>query len=201
MDYIINNYTSPTDAVGFGYTLNGRAFYQITFRQEQKTWLYDFQSGAWSQLESTGHNRHIGNLSASYDNLLLVSGYDDGRIYLLDADNYTDNGQYIIREITGSHAFRGSYNNNTFRRLRVDIEGGVGTLDLDPKMMLQVSRDYGHTWGREMWVSMGKVGNYAKRAEWRRLGQARDFVFRIRVTDPVKVVINSAVIEGQELNK
>lgn len=201
MDYIFNNYSSPTDAVGFGYTLNGRAFYQITFVNEQKTWLYDFTSGAWSQLQSYGYERHLANLSNAFDTLLLVSGYNDGSLYILDADVFTDNGERIVREITGTHAFRGSLNNNTFRRLRVDMEGGVGTLDLDPKMMLQISRDYGHTWGREMWVSMGKIGNYLKRAEWRRLGQARDFIFKIRITDPVKIVINSAVIEGQELSK
>jgi hypothetical protein len=201
LDYIISNYQSPTDAVGFGYTMNGRAFYQITFRTEGKTWLYDFLSGAWSQLQSYGHDRHIGDLCASYDNLLIVSGYNDGRIYLLDADNYTDNGERIIREITGTHSFRPSYNNITIRRLRIDIEGGVGTLALNPKMMLQISRDYGHTWGRELWVDMGKEGEYKHRAEWRRLGMSRDWVFKIRMSDPVKLVINNAVVEGEELSK
>jgi hypothetical protein len=67
--------------------------------------------------------------------------------------------------------------------------------------MLSISRDHGHTWGRELVTSFGKTGEYRKRAEWRKLGQARDWVFKLRITDPVKVVILGAVMEGQELNK
>jgi len=40
-----------------------------------------------------------------------------------------------------------------------------------------------------------------KRLEWRRLGVARDWVFKVRITDSVKCVIIAAVIEGAELNK
>ena len=33
------------------------------------------------------------------------------------------------------------------------------------------------------------MGQYATRVIWRRLGIARDWLFKIRITDPVKVVI------------
>ena len=88
----------------------------------------------------------------------------------------------------------------TIRRLRLDMEGGVGDLSaVDPQIMLTISRDGGHTWGNSMQVAMGKMGEFTRRAEWRRLGQARDWVFKLRITDAVKVVIMAAVIEGQEL--
>lgn len=204
IDYLINNYTSPTDAVGFGYTLNGRSFYQISFQAEGKSWLYDFASGAWSQLKGWGVTRHRGDLCAAFDTLLIVSDYENGNLYTLSADAITDNGSPIERELHSGHVFRANRNNMTIRRLRVDMEGGVGNetgIGSDPQIMLQVSRNGGHTFGGEMWTKFGKQGQYTSRAEWRRLGMARDWVFKLRITDPVKVVIINAVIEATELNK
>ena len=59
IDYLINKYSSPSDAIGFGYTLNGRIYYQISFQAEAKTWLYDVMSNAWSQLSSWNDTRHL----------------------------------------------------------------------------------------------------------------------------------------------
>ena len=64
--------------------------------------------------------------------------------------------------------------------------------NINPQIMLQVSRDGGYTYGNEMWSSFGAQGNYLHRAEWRRLGVSRNYVFKFRITDPVKVVLISA---------
>ena len=202
LDYLINNYQAPSDAVGFGYTQNGRAFYQITFQTAQQSWLYDFATGAWSQLKSWGVTRHIADLGTAFAEKFIVSDYSTGILYQLSPNTYTDNGATIEREITGKHIFRPSRNMSKISRLRVEVEGGVGLLGaIDPSIMLQISRDNGHTWGSELWTTFGGQGEFSSRAEWRRLGQARDWVFKLRVTDPIKLVLIYAVIEMQELNK
>ena len=76
--------------------------------------------------------------------------------------------------------------------LLITEESGLSQRSIQPQIMLQVSRDGGYTYGREMWTSFGAIGQYLRRAEWRRLGVSRSFVFKFRVTDPVKVVIISA---------
>ena len=58
--------------------------------------------------------------------------------------------------------------------------------------MLRWSNDGGSTWSNERWVGIGEQGKYQNRAIWRRLGYARDRVFEVVVTDPVKAVIVSA---------
>jgi hypothetical protein len=204
MNYIINSYSHIDDAVGFGYSLNGKFFYQISFPTEGKTWLYEAGSRGWSQLQSEGYGRHLADIGVSFGRKFIVSDFRNGSLYFIDPSNYTDNDNPIAREITGSHVFANSRNKMTISRLRVDLEGGVGINDgqgSDPKIMLQVSRDNGHTWGFQLWTNLGKIGEYMSRAEWRRLGLSRDWLFRIRVTDPVKFVIIAAIIEGQELNK
>lgn len=64
--------------------------------------------------------------------------------------------------------------------------------DIDAKIMLTWSDDRGHTWSNNRIIELGKVGQYAKRVETRRLGSGRDRVFRVRCTDPVALSIVEA---------
>jgi hypothetical protein len=85
--------------------------------------------------------------------------------------------------------------------LRVDMEVGNGTATgqgSNPQIGLSVSRDNGKTWGAQMWKTMGAIGQFRTRVEWRRLGTARSFVFRITVTDPVPMVIVSATLNPDD---
>ena len=204
IDYIINQYASPSDAVGFGYTLNGRIYYQITLQSEGKSWLYDVMSNAWSQLKSWNMPRHFGDLCCAFNTKLVVSNYADGSLSYFSQQAYTDNGLPIEREISSGHLFTTGRNKVRVSRLRLDMEGGVGdtsTVGNNPKVMLTISRDGGHTYGQELWTTIGEIGHYHRRAEWRRLGWARDFVFKIRMTDPVKFVLMQGVVEATEANK
>jgi len=70
----------------------------------------------------------------------------------------------------------------------------------NPTLYLQISRDKGNTWGNYMPTELGKRGEYYKRPEWRRLGQARDWVFKLRMTDPVKFVLTDISLAIGEAN-
>jgi len=65
-----------------------------------------------------------------------------------------------------------------------------------PQAMLRWSNDGGSTWSREYWVTIGQIGKYKNRAIWRRLGMARDRVYEVVITDPVKAVIVSANLKA-----
>jgi len=58
--------------------------------------------------------------------------------------------------------------------------------------MLDFSNDGGHTWSSESWALAdniaGSIGEYKTRVKWNRLGSARDRIFRVKMTDPVKTV-------------
>ncbi len=68
----------------------------------------------------------------------------------------------------------------------------------NPKAMLRWSNDGGSTWSKEYWQDIGQQGKYRHRAMWRRLGMARDRIFEVVVTDPVKAVIISANLKGSQ---
>ena len=71
------------------------------------------------------------------------------------------------------------------------------TTTTNPQAMLRWSNDGGSTWSNEHWTSVGQMGKYRNRAIWRRLGQARDRIFEVSVTDPVNFVIISANLKMQ----
>jgi hypothetical protein len=72
----------------------------------------------------------------------------------------------------------------------------LNTTTNNPQAMLRWSNDGGSTWSKEYWVSIGTIGRYKNRAIWRRLGMARDRIFEVSITDPVKAVIVSANLKA-----
>ena len=207
LDYVINNYSTVSDATAFSYMLGGHPMYQINFPSAGKSWLYDALASAqtgvpvWSQLESgLSGGRHRSEIACDYLNKVRVSDYENGNIYNIDVAVYTDNGTALPFELISRHMIA-EYDRLTVDRLFVDFEAGVGLATgqgSDPQAMFQVSRDGGHTWGIEQWRSIGKIGEYKARAELRQLGTATDFVFKVRVSDPVKRIVVGAAMDAEK---
>ena len=197
MDSIINGYATVSDATAFAYLLGGHPMLQINFPTAGKSWLFDASTSLWSPLEyGLSGERHRGEMALDYLNKVIISDYENGNVYNLDPNVYTDNGTAIAREIVGRHLF--SNNDRVIvDELFVDMQPGVGLATgqgSDPQAMLAISKDGGITFGNEAWKTIGKVGRYLNRVVWRRLGIARDWVVKIRITDPIKVVITFAAI-------
>lgn len=187
----INKYTTLSDATAYSYMKNGHPFYQINFPTANMSWLYDGSTKVWSELKSdTG--RHRANMGVLYLGKVVVADYSNGRIYRLDPDTYTDNGTMIEREIVSRHLL-----SDTYRRigeLWLDFEVGDGLANgqgSNPQGMLQISEDRGRSWGPEVWRPLGRIGDYLARVLWNRLGSAFFWTFKLRITDPIKIVIMS----------
>ena len=67
----------------------------------------------------------------------------------------------------------------------------------DPQLMLDWSDDNAKTWSSQRTASFGRVGRYLQRVKFFRLGQARDRIYRVSISDPVKRVILSAELEAE----
>jgi hypothetical protein len=73
-----------------------------------------------------------------------------------------------------------------------------GDTVINPQICLQYSSDGGFTWSNERWKPLGKVGEFKRSVYWDRCGSARDRVFKIVITDPVKVILVQAFIETDQ---
>lgn len=198
MDDIINRYASVSDATAFSYMLGGHPMLQINFPSEGKSWLYDASTGMWSPLEfGLNGARHRAELQLDFLNKPLVADYENGNVYTIGPDTYTDNGTPIAREIISRHIYHAE-EDIVIDQLYVDMEVGVGLATGQgsvPQVMLQISKDNGKTWGTELWRGLGAIGESLQRVVWRRLGLGRDWTFKLRVSDPVKVVFTFGALK------
>lgn len=206
VEYAIATYSNISAATAYTYSQDGHYFYVINF--DEATWVYDLSTKQWHErayYNSGNLERHRFETCCylTSQGVHLFGDYQNNKIYLIDKDSYSDNGNSLVRMRRTPHV---SSNGNWLfhESLLVDMETGIGRdsgLGVNPQVMLRYSNDGGHTWSSESWTSAGQniggIGEFKKRVKWRRLGKARDRVYEVKITDPVKVNIIGAQLEVQ----
>jgi hypothetical protein len=195
-----------SNAIAWTYQLEGHEVYVVTFPSigtNGLTWAYDNTTGLWHKWlyrnNQNEYERHRGNCCAFFNQQVLVGDYENGKIYQLSRNYYTDDGQ-PIRRIRRAPHITSDLQRQYFHELQIQFQPGVGLSTgqgEDPQAMLRWSNDGGSTWSNEYWTTIGKQGKYLNRAIWRRLGFSRDKVFEVSISDPVKAVIVSANLKAE----
>jgi hypothetical protein len=195
-----------SNAIAWTYQLEGHEVYVVTFPSigdNGLTWAFDNTTGLWHKWlyrnNQNEYERHRGNCCAFFNQQILVGDYQNGKIYQLSRNYYTDDGQ-PIRRIRRAPHITSDLQRQYFHELQIQFQPGVGLSTGqgdDPQAMLRWSNDGGSTWSNEYWTSIGKQGKYLNRAIWRRLGFSRDKVFEVSISDPVKAVIVSANLKAE----
>lgn len=88
-----------------------------------------------------------------------------------------------------------------YRKFQLDLEAGVGlsmAQGSTPACELRWSNDGGFTWSGYRQLGMGPQGEYRYRAIGYQLGMARDRVFEVRGSDPVKTALIDAYLDVEE---
>ena len=122
------------DAVAWTYQLEGHEVYVITFPSigpNGLTWAYDSTTNMWHKWMywTTVYERHRGNCCAVFQNMVLVGDYSNGKIYMLDKTNYTDDGNTIRRLRRAPHLVT-DLQRQYFEELQIQFQPGVGTSGL-----------------------------------------------------------------------
>lgn len=199
VEQAIGGYERVDDAIAWIYELEGHAFYVITFPSAGDTWVFDFATGLWHERESEGLGVWRAKLGAAFAGGIFAGDAVDGRIWLLDPTHAWEGSAQIVRVATGT-SFHAEGRKVTLTRLAAEFEGGVGIPSgqgSDPLVWLSWSNDGGRTFSNDATARIGKIGEYRTRAEWRRLGQARDRVFRLQWADPVYTTLAAASVEAE----
>lgn len=192
----------PTSAVAIcaAYMVGGHPLFQITLPNDDKanalTVVYDALTELWSWRESIGRPYYTGLLTVAHTDTVYITDAFTGLIYQMVESNYTENNAPMLFEVSSMHLLKEG-DALSVDELWVDCEVGVSPSTgqgSNPQAMIQVSKDAGHTWQAERWVSMGKVGKYRWRAARRRIGTARDIAFRYRITDPIPRRVTGAYL-------
>ena len=206
VEWQIQQYANISDATAYTYQQDGHSFYVLSFPSANATWVYDVATETWHERAGYSNGEFTRQRAAYrtfFNDLVTLGDYQTGEIYAYDLDLYADAGrtQKWLRSWRALPTNLNSLKRTAQHTLQLDCETGVG-LDgsssvqgSDPQVMMRWSDDGGHTWSNERWVSIGKIGEYGKRAIWRRLGMTqkiRDRVYEISGTDPVPIYIMGA---------
>lgn len=204
VEYAIQGYADISDAFGYTYQDEGHSFYVLTFPSADKTWCYDASTNEWherSYYSNGTHKRHRSNCYGFFNGAHVVGDYENGRIYAMDMDVYTDNGDTIVGVIADRH-HNADMKRIKHKSLQIDFEVGIGLVSgqgSDPQAMLRWSDDGGKTWSNTHTKTIGAIGNYRARVKFDRLGVSRDRVYELSVSDPIKRVVVGANLEAEKL--
>ena len=144
--------------------------------------------------------RWRGAVGLNWRGMALVGDAYSNTIGLSDFANFTEYGNPMQLLITSP-----PIHNNRHRifvpKFELDMQVGDG-LPGDvtaPQMVLDYSKDGGMTFvGLQKWRSMGMTGEYTRRLRWLNLGNARQWIFRLRCTDPVRRQLIGFYIDSYE---
>jgi hypothetical protein len=195
LDYQISQYSTISDAFGYAYQYEGHEFYVLTFPTAGATWVFDVSTQQWHRrahnISGTFPSRERYNCHVFAFGKHLFGDYNNGKIYAMDSDTYTFDSTRVERQFITPNITEEE------RRIRIaeaqiDMEEGVGDPNEDDtSIWLSYSKDGGHTYGNEVERSMGDLGDYDRRVIWRRLGEARNWTFKMRTWAPVKLIFKA----------
>ena len=193
IEHAISSYPVISDAVAYAYEEEGHLFYVLTFPTADVTWVFDAATGMWHQrlsFDTTAgvYHRHRSNCYMDFGDARLVGDYQNGLIYQMSRNYYSDNGAPIVCQRRTGPIWSNSDRKRVFHgRLQIEFTPGVGLQTgqgSNPQAMLRWSNDGGFSWSNQHWATIGAAGETLNRAIWRRLGRARDRVYELTYSDP-----------------
>lgn len=200
LDAELQTYNTVLDCIAWEFTDRGHTFVNFVFPSANKSWCYDPSTGFWHETRSWG----VGAFRIGFHMFLngrhVLGDRLTGKLYTVNWDTYTDNGDTIEAIRTCQHISKNG-DQVEITELEIDMEVGLGknpaTYDADgneepPYVMLSHSKDHGKTWSGEVFRSMGTTGEYRKKIVKTRLGTASVWTLRIRITDACKRVVKGA---------
>lgn len=201
------------DAVAFTYQENGHSFYVLHFRTADKTWAYDTATNQWASRTWTEPNANLPHAQRQRFHAYvfgkhLVGDRENGKIYEQSLEHLDDAGD-LIHRLRSAPALSNELLATIYDWFKLDMEvgGPVGSpipaflaAGGIPKVMLRWSDDGGATWGNEIEMSTGALGEYKFRVMASRLGVSRNRCFEIRITDPIPVALIEAYLKVRQGN-
>jgi len=117
------------DAIAWTYQLEGHEVYVVSFPTIDLTWAYDATTNMWHKWlwvdNNNVYHRHRGNCSTVFQGLVYVGDWQNGILYQLDSNNYTDNGQEIRRLRRAPHLVT-DLQRQYLEEFQIQFQPGVG---------------------------------------------------------------------------
>jgi hypothetical protein len=188
IEQAIAGYADPASATAYTYQQDGHHFYVLNFAEA--TWVFDINTQAWHQrayrnTTSGLLERHRGESHAFFRGIHVVGDYADGRLYALDLNTFTDDGDEIYQERawlqrSDTRFMVDFHYAQLYAEMGLGLDGSPPSDWADPQAWLSWSDDGGKTWSSEHARSLGRLGETKRRVIWRRMGKSYKRIYRLR---------------------
>lgn len=200
MNSILQTYPTLSDAIGMCLQIEGHIFYILVFPTADKSWCYDIEEKRWFELFSIDQNgvehRTRANCCAYAYDTVVIGDWQNGALYELDPDNFTENGNPITWLVTFPHMMNDGVR-VTYTDFTADMEVGNYDIPGEPLVELRWSDDRGKTYGNAVPQIAGAAGEYETWITWNNLGEARDRVFELSWSFAAKTALNGAFVNTE----
>lgn len=174
-----------TNAYSMVYEDRGHKIYYLTFPEENgMTWGYDAATQRWHRRQS--YNLPIWRVSALelFNKQWIAGDFENGRLYVVDWSYYAEHDRPLVASRKTAY-MHDNQNRLSLSALELLMNTGNTALgNTDHFVSLRYSDDGGRNWSNWKTVSLGAIGQYAKRVRFKRLGDFRNRVFEIQVSSP-----------------
>jgi len=181
-----------TNYRAWSFRWNRTEFYILT--TDQKTFVYNIDNQTWATWDSYGHDNFRGHLGFQVNQDVYAGDSVSGKIWKF-TDGYSDNGEQVVREISGFLVETSTKAMCFSVNARINA-GWPPNYDYTPMVEMRFSDDYGFTYSPYYQIQMGPKGAYDFDVTWRSLGDygrpGREFEFRF--SDIAKFRIDYATI-------
>ena len=212
----MRKYLTISDAKGFVYQQGTHVFYVLNFPTANKTWVYDASVGLWHERayndQNGVENRISANCTAFAYGMNIVGDWQNGNLYELDLDSYTDNGAAIVRRRGFPHIVNDgkmAFHVQFIANMEVGTIAAGASIPTDPVqnpdpdaaqqtplITLRWSDDRGKSFGNGVTISMGSEGETFTRPSWRDLGQSFDRVYELSWSENCAAALNGAYLDA-----
>jgi hypothetical protein len=195
---IWSKYSSISDAIGMAYQIGGHESIAYLFPAANAFWVYDASTKLW-------HQRTYGGLTDAwlpycmggwgavatigYPNAVLAGDRTAARLLMLSRLNYTDVGTPITRQRSWMHV---QQDGQRIAHTRFSTSMAGASLSPDT-VALDWSDDAGQSFGTPVNQTIGNAMN--GQYQWRRLGYARDRVYRLTWSGAGECALQGAYID------
>lgn len=183
IDRILSEFTTVSDAVGWGQVYYGHTLYFLVFPTEKRTFVLDVSTSMWHERSwynevSGEHDAYLARCYAYFNGVHYVGGTTSGTLYTMSDDNRDDAGTLIRRRIDSPEILEANGRNRlVHHKFELEVEQGLADVT-DQSHALEWSDDGGKTWKGPRLVSAGDIGAYAERVIFRKLGISRGRTYR-----------------------
>lgn len=204
VERLIESARYPERARAVVWRIEGHVFYELT--TDAGSVVLDGATGEWHRA-AFGTWDYTSRLpppsrltSQSWVDGRNIMGTDDGKLIEAGFGFNADAGTPMVRTFV-SPAMGATGRQLSIYAVGLEVEGGLGSLTVNPEVWMMYSGDGAHRWGRPQVRKIGLEGRYRTSVSWGPQGQSADAALMFGMTDQAPLKITGAWADIEETDR